>query len=82
MYPTITMPTLEEVVPGVNPLAPTDQQDRYYNNHCTRLVRDALAVSPIIRTHYPYDRPDGSTDDTVTLDAEGNITIVDEGAPL
>ena len=79
MYPTITMPTLDEVVPGANPENPTPEQADAYNAHCTELVRKALESSEYVRTHYPFDLPDGSSDDTLALDGAGEIITVDEG---
>ena len=79
MYPTITMPTLDEVVPGANPESPTPEQADAYNAHCTELVRKALGSSDYVRTHYPFDLPDGSSDDTLTLNGAGEILTVDEG---
>lgn len=82
MYPTLTLPAVQEVFPFVDPKHYTDEVDRAYNVHCTGLVKAFAAAHGTIRTHYPFDAPDGSTDDTVTLDADGNVVVLDEGAPL
>lgn len=82
MYPVVVLPAITDVISGVDPENVTDDQDRFWNAHCTAIVRAALEQSPYVRTHYPYDLPDGSSDDTVTLDDDGEIVIVDEGAPL
>ena len=82
MYPTINLPRIEDVVPGVDPEHVTDEEDRTYNAHCTALVEEfARANGGTVRTHYPFDREDGSTDDTVVLGYSG-LSVVDEGAPL
>lgn len=79
VFPTITLPTIQEVVPGVNPLDPTDDEDRAWNAHCTELVKAFAQEHGIVRTHYPFDHEDGSSDDTVALDTEGEIMILDGG---
>lgn len=79
MYPTLVLPTIDQVFPGVDPANPTPQASDAYNLHCTGLVREALAAHGTIRTHYPFDLPDGSSDDTVTLGASGEIVVVDPG---
>ena len=78
-YPTVQMPRIEEVVPGVDPENPTDAEDRAWNAHCTALALEALKGSQYVRTHYPFDLPDGSSDDTITLDEDGQIVVVDAG---
>lgn len=79
MYPTIIMPTVQEVIPGVEPQDVTDEQDRAYNAHCTALIIEKVPEGSYARTHYPFDLPDGSSDDTVALDGEGRIIILDGG---
>lgn len=80
-FPTINLPRIEEVVEGVtNPEQPTDEQDRAWNAHCTELVINFAKEHGIVRTHYPFDAEDGSTDDTVTLDVLGEVMILDAGA--
>ncbi|QKN87723.1 hypothetical protein IXEL_22 [Microbacterium phage Ixel] len=78
-YPTINLPRIEEVVPGAFPSMPTDDEDRAWNAHCTELVKAFAKEHGIVRTHYPFDLPDGSSDDTVTLDDSGEIIILDAG---
>lgn len=83
IYPTITLPPIEEVVPGVDPENPTDEQDRAWNAHCAELVLAfAREHGGYVRTHYPFDAEDGSTDDTVHLDANGAILVIDQGVSL
>lgn len=79
IYPTITLPRIEEVVPGVDPENPTDDEDRAWNAHCTSLVEEFARTHGTVRTHYPFDLDDGSSDDTVTLDDEGRVIILDGG---
>lgn len=78
-YPTINLPPIEEVIPGVFAGFPTDEQDRQWNEHCTELVIAFAKEHGVVRTHYPFDLPDGSSDDTVTLDKNGDIVILDAG---
>lgn len=78
-YPTITLPPIEEVVPGTDPKHPTDEQDRAWNAKCTELVKAFAAEHGVIRTHYPFDLADGSSDDTITLDEDGEVVILDGG---
>lgn len=84
---TLIMPTIVDVVPGANPDAVNDEEDIAYNAHCTELVRSELVREreaghepPTLRTHYPFDAMDGSTDDTVSLNRDGDVVIIDAGA--
>lgn len=79
MYPTITLPPVEYVVAGADPENLTDEQDKAYNAHCTELVKDFAREHGTVRTHYPFDLPDGSSDDTVALNDEGELVILDGG---
>lgn len=51
-----------------------------YNERCTELIRDVLrnlAPGDMIRTHYPGETAE--SEDTVKLNAEGEIEVVDWG---
>lgn len=78
-YPTLTLPPIDQVVPGADPAHPNPADSDVYNAHCTDVIRFALGQSEYIRTHYPYDLPDGSSDDTLTLGDDGEIVVVDPG---
>lgn len=73
---TLIMPTKPEVIPDWQG---TPEQEDEYNQECNRLIVEALQSDEYIRTHYPFDRPDGSSDDTLTLGDEGEIVVVDPG---
>lgn len=82
---TLTMPDHSVVVPGYQLHDEvTDEQDIAYNQECNRLILAALAeddsLVPTVKTHYPFDAPDGSTDDTLGLGLEGEIIVLDTGA--
>ena len=79
IYPTINLPRIEEVIPDADPTEPSDEHDRAWNAHCTGLVEAFAREHGTVRTHYPFDLPDGSSDDTVALDGEGRIIILDGG---
>lgn len=78
---TLTMPDHSIVVPGYKPHDPvTDAQDIAYNQECNRLILEALGIEPEVKVHYPFDAPDGSTDDTLGLNEDGAIVVLDSGA--
>lgn len=78
---TLIMPDHSIVAPGYKSGdVITDEQDIAYNQECNRLIKEALASEPEVKTHYPFDLPDGSSDDTVALDDNGEIFVVDAGA--
>lgn len=85
---TLTMPDHSIVVPGYKLHdVVTDEQDIAYNQECNRLITEALeaeraagALVPMIKTHYPFDKPDGSTDDTLGFGSEGELFVLDTGA--
>ncbi len=79
VYPTINLPPIQEVIPEASPEYPTDDQDKRWNAHCTELVTAFAKEHGTVRTHYPFDAPDGSTDDTVQLDSEGRVQVLDGG---
>lgn len=77
VYPTLKMPTKPEVVQD---WTGTPEQEEQYNQECNRLIVEALQSSGgYIRTHYPYNLPDGSSDDTLMLGEDGQIIVIDEG---
>lgn len=86
---TLTMPDHSVVVPGyvAGETVVTDEQDIEYNRICNQIIttelesqRSSGVLVPMAKTHYPFDMPDGSSDDTVSLGHEGEIIVLDTGA--
>lgn len=84
---TLELPPHAMVVKLADPDSITDDEDIEYNAWCTAKVtaelldvRESGMEPPLLKTHYPFDAPDGSTDDTVSLDRDGLVVIVDGGA--
>lgn len=77
-HPTLTLPEPKKVLGRKVGASLSDEQDIAYNAECTRLVREAIAKEGgPVRTHYPFDAEDGSTDDLVGLDDEGELVILE-----
>lgn len=84
---TLTMPDHSIVVPSYK-LGDevTDEQDIAYNQACNQIITTALVAGrsagslvPLVKTHYPFDLPDGTSDDTVSLGHEDEIVVIDTG---
>lgn len=85
---TLTMPDHSVIVPGyvAGETVVTDEQDIEYNRLCNQIITNALVAErsagslvPMVKTHYPFDLPDGSSDDTVSLGHDDEIIVVDTG---
>ncbi len=88
---TIELPPHSHIIPGADDANPSDEHDEAYNAWATDLLTRALLEEraakaegddspPLVKTHYPHDALDGSTDDTLSLDREGLIVVIDTGA--
>jgi len=84
---TITIPPHSAIVAGADDDDPSDEHDIAYNAWATETLTRALLEErargvepPLVKSHYPHDAPDGSTDDTLSLDRDGLIVVIDAGA--
>lgn len=87
---TVVIPPHSEVIAGADDADPSDEHDEAYNAWATEKLTQALLEEraakpegdtspPLVKSHYPHDAPDGSTDDTLSLDRDGRIVVIDTG---
>lgn len=86
-FEVLVMPTIDELMPGEDPDNPSDEGDIFYNQYCTDMIKQRLETKKEngerveLKTQYPKDTvtEDFDSRDTVTLDDDGEIIVIDYG---
>lgn len=86
-YEVLVLPAIDELLPNADPKNPADEDDIFYNQYCTDMIKQRLLTKKDrgerveLKTQYPKDEvtEDYDSRDTVTLDDDDEIVVIDFG---